>query len=110
MAKFYGKIGFIETTETRPGVWTPEIVERDYYGDVLRNNSRWDTASKTNDDLNINNQISIIADPYAQEHFHAIKYIEFMGTLWKIHSVEVAYPRLILNVGGVYNETQTGSA
>ena len=27
MAKFYGRIGFAETVETAPGVWTENIVD-----------------------------------------------------------------------------------
>ena len=104
MAKFYGSIGYAETNETRPGVWTDQIVERTYSGDVIRNTSRWSTSpDSANDNLNINNQISIIADPFAYQNFHAMKYVEFMGTKWKITNVEVQYPRLILSVGGVYN-------
>lgn len=107
MAKFYGPIGYSETVETRPGIWTNQITERMYYGDEVRNISKWSISSdSTNDNLDINNQISIIADPYAYQNFHSMKYVEFMGTRWKITSVEVKYPRLILSVGGVYNGEQ----
>lgn len=111
MAKFYGVIGYANTVEVEPGVWEDEITERNYAGDVIRNTSRWSTSSdSTNDDLNVNNQISIISDPFANQNFHTMKYIEFMGTKWKITSVEVQYPRLILNVGGVYNGPQAKAA
>lgn len=105
MAKWFGKIGYAMTSETRPGVWTEEIVEREYYGDLIRNSRRLQTASdKVNDDVNISNQLSIVADPYANENFHAMRYAEFMGSKWKITDVEVQYPRLTLTLGGVYNE------
>lgn len=105
MAKWYGVIGYGETVQTSPGVWEDKITERTYAGDVIRNTSRWSTSSNsTNDDLNINNQISIIADPFAYQNFHSMKYAEFMGTNWKITNVEVQYPRLILTIGGVFNE------
>lgn len=104
MAKWYGKIGYAQTHETTPGVWIEDTKERTYSGDVIRNNSRWSASSdSTNDDLSFNNQISILADPFAYQNFHAMKYIEFMGARWKITSVEVQYPRLILTMGGVYN-------
>lgn len=103
MAKFYGKIGFIETQETSPGVWTEAVVERNYYGDLLRNTRRLDSSEYLNDNLSISNQISIVADPYAYENFHSIKYAEFMNAKWKVSSVDVQYPRLILDLGGVYN-------
>lgn len=105
MAKWYGVIGYGETVQTSPGVWKDKITERTYAGDVIRNTSRWSNSSNsTNDDLNINNQISIIADPFAYQNFHSMKYAEFMGTNWKITNVEVQYPRLILTIGGVFNE------
>lgn len=103
MAKFYGEIGYAETVETKPGVWTDQIVERMYSGDLVRNFKSVQSADTLNDDINVSNEISILADPYAQQNFHSMKYVKFMGTRWKIKSVDVKYPRLILAIGGVYN-------
>mgnify|MGYP000053895076 CR=1 FL=1 len=103
MAKWFGKIGYAVTSETRPGIWEEVIVERNYYGDMTRNSRRLQAASQVNDDININNELSIISDPYAMNSFHAMRYAEFMGTKWKITNVEVQYPRLILSLGGLYN-------
>lgn len=102
MAKYFGKIGYAEIEQTSPGVWKEQIVEREYYGDLIRNTRRLQAADKVNDDINISNEISIIADPYAMSNFHSIRYAEFMGAKWKISSVEVSYPRLILTLGGLY--------
>ena len=110
MAKFYGKIGFIETVESPAdsGVYVERATERNYFGDVLRNSRRWQTTSdQLNDNLTIDNEISIVADPYALQNFHSMRYIEWMGTLWKISNVTVEYPRLTLSIGGEYNGTQT---
>lgn len=103
MAKFYGKIGYAMTKETTPGVWVEEIVERSYYGDVIRNIRRLQSSENLNDDINVSNEISIVADAFANQNFHSMRYVEYMGAKWKVSSVEVKYPRLILNVGGVYN-------
>ena len=103
MAKFYGAIGYTVTEETKPGVWMDKITERMYFGDLVRNTRRLQSSDKLNDDINVANEISIIADPFANENFHSMKYVEFMGAKWKITNVEVQYPRLILTVGGVYN-------
>lgn len=103
MAKFFGEIGYVNLVESSPGVWTEEVIKRNYYGDVTRNNRRLQSANQLNDDINISNEISILADPYATENFHAMRYVEFMGAKWKINNVEVQYPRLILTLGGVYN-------
>lgn len=103
MNKFYGSIGYAELVETIPGVWTEQIVSRNYYGDVIRDLRRLQEASKVNDDINVSSEISVVADPYAYNHFHTMRYVEFMGAKWKIVSVEPKYPRLILSVGGLYN-------
>ena len=104
MAKWFGKIGFnVGTQETGPSGYTEDIQERQYYGDVIRNSRRLQTTDKVNDDLEISNELSIVADPYAMENFHMMRYAEFMGAKWKIESVEVQYPRLVLTLGGVYN-------
>lgn len=104
MPKWYGKIGYGVTEETSPGVWTEEIVERQYYGDIIRNLRRLETSDQVNDNVSVSNEISIVSDPYAFENFHSIRWIEFMGAKWKVSSVEVQYPRLVLSLGGVYND------
>lgn len=103
MAKFYGVIGYAATVQTEPGIYEEQIVEIEHMGDVLRNTRRLREGSKINDDITISNQISIIADPYASNNFHAMRYVTFMGAKWKVSDVEVQYPRLILTLGGLYN-------
>ena len=103
MAKFCGVIGYVITKETEPGIYVEEIVENQYYGNVIKNTRRLQEGAKVNDDITISNQVSIIADPFANNNFHAMRYIVFMGAKWKITSVEVQYPRLILSIGGLYN-------
>lgn len=103
MGKYYGNVGYATTVETSPGVYKDAIVDRPYYGDVVRNAFRLQGTSEVNDNLKVNNQISLLADPYAFENFHNIRYIYWMGTRWKVSSVEVQYPRIICYIGDVYN-------
>lgn len=103
MAKFYGAIGYASTVETKPGVWEEQITERMYCSDLIRNTRRLESSGNLNDNVNVSNEVSIVADPYANENFHSMRYVKFMGTAWKITSVKVRYPRLILSVGGEYN-------
>ena len=79
MAKFCGVIGYVVTKETEPGIWEEQIIEVEYFGDVIRNTRRLSGSAKINDDISISNQISIIADPFANNNFHAMKYVVFMG-------------------------------
>lgn len=104
MAKFYGNIGYHVQVETRPGVWQEQITKRTYFGDIIRMTSKMRDGKNLNDDLTIDNRISIVADAFAYDNFSSMRYVEWMGSLWKITSVEVQRPRLILTIGGVYNE------
>jgi hypothetical protein len=103
MARFYGRVGYGESVETAPGVWSDAIVERLYFGDVVRNARNLREGENLNADLSVQNSISIVADAYANDHFFAIRYLEWAGTLWTVSSVEVQSPRLLLRLGEVYN-------
>lgn len=103
MAKFYGVIGYGETVETAPGVWEDQFIEKVYFGDVVRNTRKLVESENFNNDLSVGNSISIVADAYADEHFFAIRYVEWAGTLWTVSDVEVQSPRLLLRLGDVYN-------
>ncbi|MBQ6446469.1 MAG: hypothetical protein IJJ10_03270 [Bacillus sp. (in: Bacteria)] len=103
MAKFYCAIGFSIEKEVRPGVWINSDSERNYSGEIIRNSRKWDTTEQLNDNLNISNQFSIVADSFIKENIGAIRYIVYMGTKWKISNISIEYPRLILTTGGVYN-------
>jgi hypothetical protein len=105
MARFYGRIGYGQSVEDEDssGVWTDEITERFYYGDVIRNARNLHEGEHLTPDLSVQNSISIVADAYANDHFFAIRYIEWAGTLWTVSSVEVQSPRLLLRLGEVYN-------
>lgn len=102
--KWSGKIGFVETKETRPGVWENVTTERNFYGDVIRDIRKNQSSGQVNDDINIANRISIVSNSFVRDNLAFMKYIEFMGTKWKITDVEVQYPRLILTIGGLWNE------
>lgn len=106
--KFCGRVGYnlgsVEETGDREGNWKDVIEERIYYGDVLQNTRRWDSSQETsNDSLNINNRISILADAFSYEHLQQMKYVNWMGALWKITNADIQRPRIILSIGGVYD-------
>lgn len=104
MAKFCGKVGFvIKTSEQDDGIWVTKVKERNYRGDVTRNHYRWQVAEKLNDDFELSNTISIVADAFSYDHLAFIRYVKWMGSYWKVNSIEVQRPRIILTLGGVYN-------
>ena len=103
MAKFYGSVGYAIPEESAPGVWTERIVEHSYYGDVIRNNRKLQPSNQLNDNIVVSNEISILSDPFANENFQFIRYVTFMGSKWKVQSVDVQFPRLVLTLSEVYN-------
>ena len=102
MAKWFGKVGYSITEETEPGIWEETIIEREYYGDMTSDRRKRQNSGEVNDDINLANVISIVADPFAYQNCSNMAYVEIMGSKWKISDVEVQRPRLILTVGGVY--------
>lgn len=104
MAKFVGKIGFADTVEESPDVWVEKIIERTYRGDVIRNSRSLQSTSEINDGINISNRLSFVGDPYAINSIYKMRYVVFRGNKWKITNVDVESPRLILTIGGLYNE------
>lgn len=104
MAKFFGKIGFLQTVETSPGVHSGTVVPKEYYGDLERIGRRWEKGESINDDLVITNYVSIVADDFAMENLGYMRWVEFHDCKWKIQSVEIDYPRIKLTLGGVWNE------
>lgn len=102
MAKYYGMIGFATQQETKPGIWEDVIEERPYKGDVLRNGRRYDRSESINDNFTITNQFSIVSDAFLYSHIPALRYLEYMGSKFKIVSAEIDRPRVTISVGGVY--------
>lgn len=103
MARFYDVVGFLDEVETVPGVWESKITENFYTGTTLPNYIRND-SSDINDTVVLNYKFSILADTYALNHMDDIRYVQYKNTKWKVTNVEPVEPRLILTVGGVYNE------
>jgi hypothetical protein len=103
MARFHGKIGYAQTTETAPGVYEEVITERVYYGDIDQNRRLLRAGDGVNPGITSGNSISIVADAFANEQYFAIRYVEWAGVRWTVSDVDVQPPRLILRLGEVYN-------
>ncbi|MBF1309635.1 MAG: hypothetical protein HXN00_09430 [Porphyromonadaceae bacterium] len=103
MAKFFGEIGFATQVETSPGIWEDKIIEKQYYGDITRESRRFSASEQVLDNINLSNQVSIIADGYVTDNIQNLRYVRWLGGLWKISYVELKFPRLVLEMTGVYN-------
>jgi len=105
MARFHDVVGYgiPEEDPEAPGNWFDKITEYSYTGDILSISRNLEPGEQLNPDITVTNQISIVADQYAVEHFAFIKYVRWSGVLWTVTSVRVQAPRLILSIGKVYN-------
>ena len=107
MSRYAGKIGFAEMVETEPGVWEECIVEKEVRGDVVRNNRQLVNSQYLNDDLRLSNSFSVLGNPYIYKNYMNMRYIIWLCEKWKITSVDISnHPRIILEVGGLYNDGQ----
>ena len=104
MTRYHGYVGYAIDVEAYPGVWEERISEHEYFGDVLKNRINMQQGSVVNAKITISNSISIIADPFAFEHVYAMRYVTYLGKKWSIANVSIERPRLILTLGGLYNE------
>lgn len=103
MARYSGKVGYADTAETAPGVWKPVIKERKMKGDIIREYSNYQSSGQLNDDISLNHRVSLIGDAYAFDNYFNLKWIEVSGHKWKVKSVEIQRPRIIVTLGGVWN-------
>jgi hypothetical protein len=104
MAKWSGLIGYALAEETQPGVWTEVITEKKYFGDIIKDNRKVINQGEINSSVNISNNISVVSNKFMLENMAFMKYITFMGSKWNISLVDVKPPRLIISIGGLYNE------
>lgn len=103
MSRFYGIVGYTSDEIQGTDIHVNVPVEKPYKGDLIKNSRRLENGIGVNDDIKLSNQISIVADPYAINHMHTIRYVKWRGGVWKVDLVDYEPPRLILTLGGVYN-------
>ena len=104
MARFHDRVGFLIPIENEStGIATNRAVERPYYGRIIEHTRRWEQNDHVNDDLSISNQIAITANDWTFKHTQHIAYARFMGGYWKVTSVRIKAPEIILTLGGVWN-------
>lgn len=103
--KFSGKVGFyFGQRQTKAGVYRPIVEEKVYTGDVYQHNRTFQKEeSHQNDNLSLSNRISILSDLYVQNNWNAIRYVIWKGTRWTVTSINVEFPRIVLQIGGVYD-------
>lgn len=102
--RYYGLIGFGQTVnQDGDDMWREEITERPYMGDVVKRTYNMQSADKLTKDVQVNMQISIVADEFAADFMHLIRYAEWRGVRWQVVAVDPQFPRLVLSLGGVYN-------
>ncbi len=105
MGKWAGEIGFAVNTEVKPGIFKDVITPRPYKGDERRVSRRLQGSDRISENPVISNEVSIVADAFAFENFQNIRYIGWHGDKWKVKTITVERPRLILEIGDVYNGT-----
>ena len=102
MSRFSGKLGFVMTNETEEGVWLENVVELPVKGTIRSLYVRNDNSTSTNTNLRLTNEISILMDTKINTYLETLKYVVWKGSKWEVQSIGVNYPRLTINLGGLY--------
>lgn len=102
MAKYSGLVGYVTEEEISPGVWQPKNNSRKMRGDIIRQTSNNQNDMKVNNDTTLSHRVSLVGDAYAFSNYYDIKWIDIDGYRWKVSSVEVQRPRIIVSLGGPY--------
>ena len=101
--RWYGRIGFTVDSDETFGIFEKTTTAKPYYGDVLYLRPRWEARdNSTNNDLVANVQLSVVADDFAIRNSSYMTWAEYMGAKWCITSIEVVFPRILINLGSVY--------
>lgn len=105
--RYSGNLGFVfgeKESETEPGVFEQDIQERKYYGEWYKISKRNQQSSETiNGTFTIQNEISVISDAFLNNNLIHLKYLTFLGERYWISYIQVSPPRLVLDIGEVYN-------
>lgn len=102
MSRFSGKLGFVMTRETEEGVWLEDKVEIPVKGTIRSLYVRNDNNSSVNSNLRLTNEVSILLDSNVQTYLETLKYVIWKGSKWDVQSIGINYPRLTINLGGLY--------
>lgn len=103
--KYSGLAGFEKKhNEVRPGVLQNQIKEVRIKGDVINyGHSLNPTQGSDQQDVHIRNRLSIVMNPYLRDNFSSLVYVIFMNVKWEVSSFTINGPRVIIDLGGVYN-------
>lgn len=111
MARYHDKVGFLIPRDNQEtGIADSVPVEKSYYGRVLEHTRKWEASESVNDDLTVSNQIAITANDYAFRYMSNIAYARWMRGYWKVTSIRVKAPEIILTLGGVWNGPTAAAA
>lgn len=102
MSRFSGKLGFVMTRETEEGVWLEDFVELPVKGTIRSLYIRNDNSASVNTNLRLTNEISILMDTKIEIYLKNLKYVIWKGSKWEVQSIGVNYPRVTINLGGLY--------
>lgn len=102
MSRFSGKLGFVRTRETEEGVWLEDSVEIPVKGTIRSLYVRNDNNSSVNTNLRLTNEVSVLLNSKIQTCLETLKYVIWKGSKWEVQSIGVNYPRLTINLGGLY--------
>lgn len=100
-------VGFwFEDEETGLDEYSPKIETKSYYVDLEDTIVKNQSTKFQNDKIVISNTIKIFADLFIKNNWPSIRYVSMDGVKYNVSSMKLTYPRLTIELGGVYNGSE----
>lgn len=101
--RYSGKLGVVEQTEVRPGVWEDVVKEYDVLGDVKQRTEALIQGSSILPTYRTTTSVSVPARGVGPIDNSMIRYLTYKGTRWQIATIVDKPPRLVLYIGEEYH-------
>lgn len=106
--RYSGKLGLVQQTEVRPGIWEETVTEVSVLGEVRQRTEVLDSGDAILPRYRTTTSISVPARGVGPRDNSMIRYITYKGDRWQIASIVDEPPRIVVYIGEVYRGPTPG--
>ena len=100
--RFSGKLGLVQQTEVRPGIWEEVVTEVPVLGTVRQVTAVLNGEGNVLPEYTSTTSITVPARGVGPQDNSMIRYVTYKGLRWQINSIVDEPPRIVLYIGEVY--------
>lgn len=103
MLRYSGKLGIVQQSEVRPGIWEETVTEVPVLGTVRNRTETLDGADAVLPRYRTTTSVSVPAREVGPSDNSTIRYLTYKGKRWQIGTIVDDYPEIVIYIGEVYN-------